>query len=507
MNIKKSFLILILLFCSLIFIYACGGEGKGTQTATNEADPKAADPDAGETPENTEVFDPRQENLKLYSYPSVNYNNHTFKIMIRGQVDEWDSQDIYAEEENGDPVNDAVFRRNVEVEEALGIKLEGVWTLVDSQLGALRKTVSAGDPSYDAVMLNFQDSSNATKQGLLVNLKDTSGVDLSKPWWDQNLIKETSVMNKTYFATGGVSIMTNDGTWTMMFNKQMLQDLSLPSLYELVKTGEWTIDKMLEMGRGVSSDLNGDGLIDHSDRVAFATTLDSAQGLFYSTGNRIVKKDENDLPIYALSGDTLMRNLEKIYEVMRGDENFTMLSADYAKVNPTTNLVVQAAFEENRSLFYAEVMQCVIRLRQMDTEFGIIPLPKADSAQENYMTNIHAWASAAIAIPQGGVDEERSSDVIEALAYGGYKHITPAYYDLTLKTKHARDEESSAMLDIIFAGRSADLGYIDAYGGIIGSIQSNINGKKNTFASTIEKAEAKVFKDIEKAITNYEALE
>ena len=500
---------MLVLLCAFIFSAACGG-GSGGGEKTNQkaetAGPQENDANSADVTK-AEESDPRQANLQLYSYPDVNYNNHTFKIMIRGQVDEWDSQDIYAEEETGDPVNDAVFRRNVEIEEALGIKLEGLWVLVDSQLGALKKTVAAGDPTYDAVMLNFQDSSNATKQGLLVNLKDTPGVDLSKPWWDQNLIKETSVSSKTYFATGGVSIMTNDGTWTMMFNKQMLQDLSLPNLYELVKSGEWTIDKMLEMGKGVTADLNGDGVIDHTDRVAFATTLDSTQGLFYSTGNRIVTKDENDLPVFALFGDTLMTNLDKIYNIMRGNDNFTMLAADYAKVNSATNLVVQAAFEENRSLFYAEVMQCVIRLRQMDTEFGIIPLPKADSAQKNYLTNIHAWASAAISIPQGGVDEERSSVVIEALAYGGYKYITPAYYDLTLKTKHARDEESSAMLDIIFAGRSADLGYMDAYGGTIGTIQSNISGKKNTFASTIEKLEAKINKDIEKAITAYEALE
>jgi hypothetical protein len=503
---SKNIVLPLILLCAFIFIAACGGGGGSAQTTTNGTDQKAEDSN-GAVDGEAEEFDQRRENLKLYSYPGVNYNNYTFKILIRGQVDEWDSQDIYAEEENGDPVNDAVFRRNVEVEEALGIKLEGLWVLVDSQLGSLRKAVSAGDATYDAVMLNFQDSSSATKQGLLVNLKGTEGVDLSKPWWDQNLIKETSVMHKTYFATGGVSIMTNDGTWTMMFNKQMLQDLSLPSLYELVKSGEWTIDKMIEMGKGVTLDLNGDGIIDHTDRVAFATTLDSAQGLFYSTGNRIVTKDGDDLPVFALFGDKLMSSLDKIYQIMRGDDNFTMLSADYAKVNSATNLVVQAAFEENRSLFYAEVMQCVIRLRQMDTEFGIIPLPKADAAQENYTTNIHAWASAAIAIPQGGVDEERSSTVVEALAYGGYKYITPAYYDLTLKTKHARDEESSAMLDIIFAGRSADLGYIDAYGGTIGSIQNNISGKKNTFASTIEKLESKISKDIEKAITSYEALD
>jgi len=167
---------------------------------------------------------------------------------------------------------------------------------------------------------------------------------------------------------------------------------------------------------------------------------------------------------------------------------------------------VQLAFEEDRALFYAEVMQCVIRIRQMETEFGIIPLPKADTEQQQYSTYVHYWPSSTIAVPMGGPDNERTGTIIEALAYGGYKFITPAYYDVALKSKYARDDESSEMLDIIFAGRSADLGYVDDFGGLISSFQTNIVNKKDTFASTIEKAEPKAQKDIDKAVAAYEKL-
>jgi hypothetical protein len=111
-----------------------------------------------------------------------------------------------------------------------------------------------------------------------------------------------------------------------------------------------------------------------------------------------------------------------------------------------------------------------------------------------------------VSIPTGGDDDERTSTIIEALAYGGYKYITPAYYDIALKSKYARDEESSEMLDIILAGRSADLGYIDGYGGVMDAIRNNINGRKREFASAIDKAEGKILNDIGKAITKYEEL-
>jgi hypothetical protein len=490
----------------LPLMFSCGEKAKipDNPDAKPDKENQVSDSETGEQPDDTKQ-DKRQANLALYTYPDVDYGGYEFKILIRGQQDEWDSQDIFAEEDSADVVESAVYRRNLEAEEKLGIKIKSIWVQVGDQFNRLRKSVTAGDNSFDAVMLNLEDASKATKENYLANLADTSGVDLSKPWWDQSVMRETSVMNKIYFATGDISIMDNDGTWTMMFNKEIHKNLGLPDLYKIVKKGEWTIDKFTEFGKGVTMDLDGNGVIDHLDQVAFATTVDSMQGLFYSTGLRIVKKDDKDLPYYSLMGDAVMTNLEKIYNVFRADD-FTMVAADYSKINSSTHLIVQAAFEENRALFYAEVMQCVKRLRQMDTEFGIIPLPKANVEQKDYHTYVHSWASATIAIPRGGENDDRTSTVIEALAYGGYKLITPAYYDVALKSKYARDNESSEMLDIILAGRLADLGYVDKYGGLMSGFQSLITGKKNTFASTIEKAESKIQKDIEKAIEKYDAL-
>ena len=423
-KIKIRVLALVILIAIFIpSMFSCAGE-KNNSSADSDvkanAENQGSDGEAGDSA--AAPVDKRQINLALYDYPEVDYNGYEFKILIRGKADEWDSQDIFAEEDSGDVVESSVYRRNLEVEEKLNIKIKALWVLVADQFNRLRKSVTAGDNSYDAVMLNLEDASKATKENYFANLADTSGVDLTKPWWDQSVMKETSVMNKIYFATGDISIMDNDGTWTMMFNKQIHKNLGLPDIYDIVKKGEWTIDKFLELGKGVTADLDGNGKIDYLDQVAFATTLDSTQGLFYSTGLRIVKKDENDLPYYSLTGDVVMTNLAKIFEVYRGAEDFTMVSADYPNTphGGSTHRVVQDAFEQNRALFYAEVMQCVKRLRQMDTEFGIIPLPKGNVEQKDYNTYIHSWASATIAIPKGGEDEDRSSVVIEALAYGGY---------------------------------------------------------------------------------------
>lgn len=494
LSLRKRIISLILL-CALCSLAVSCGKQSDEKAQANAVDTIENNVDTSET------IDPEEELMRNYSLPDENFDGYEFNIMIRGHADEWDSQDIVAEEDSGEGFVSAVYNRNIELEEKFNVKLVGKWFKVDEQYNRLKKSVQAAEQAYDAVMLNFQDASKAAKDKLLLSLNDIPYVNLEMPWWDQSLMAETSVMNKTYYATGDMTIMDKDGTWTMMFNKQMLASLGLESPYDLVRQHKWTLDKFMELGKGVSQDINGNGKFDKDDQYAFATTGDSTQGLFYSSGLRIVKKDAEDIPYFSLTGENVTTNLTKITDIIRGSNNFTLLASDFGN-----HLIVQSAFEEDRSLFYAEVMQCVIRLRQMDTDFGVIPLPMADENQDTYHTNIHAWASATIAIPADIENVERSGLIVEALAYLGRKWLKPAYYDLALKSKFTRDDDSSEMLDIIFAGRSADLGYVDNVGSLMNDIKGLVEKNKTTFTSTIEKKEKSITKDLDKMINSYEEL-
>ena len=413
--------------------------------------------------------------------------------------------EIIAAEENGDLLNDAVYKRNSVIEDKYNVKINGIpkgW--FGEMFNDVKKTVAAGDNTYDAVMFNFEDASKAAKAGYLTDLKKVPHIDLSMPWWAQNLMKETSIMNKIYYTAGEMTLLAREGTWTMMFNKQMLKDYELENPYELVKGGSWTLDKFIEISKGISKDLNGDQKWGEDDQYAFATTSDCIRGLFYSGGLRILKKDAEDIPYFALSEDSKAPGIfDKIYDIMR-QNNMTMVMDDFGVVDGSN---IQTAFEEGRALFYGEVMQCVMRMRQSETEFGILPFPKADKTQEIYYTNVHRFASSTVAIPASAENMERAGLIVEALAHGSIKYVKPAYYDIALKTKFARDDESSEMLDILFAGQSADIGDIDNIGNLISDFTSTIMKKDLRFASTIEKNSDKVKSDLEKILTAYSDID
>ena len=87
-----------------------------------------------------------------------------------------------------------------------------------------------------------------------------------------------------------------------------------------------------------------------------------------------------------------------------------------------------------------------------------------------------------------------SGVITEALAYESRVYLKPAMYDNMLQTRSARDEESAAMLDIIFSTKTFDLCDIGEWGKLNYVIRDGVLGAKDTmvsdYAASIDSAKA-----------------
>ena len=103
------------------------------------------------------------------------------------------------------------------------------------------------------------------------------------------------------------------------------------------------------------------------------------------------------------------------------------------------------------------------------------------------------------------MDKARTSAVLEALASSSATTVETAYYDIVLKKQAARDEDSSAMLDIIFANRVFDLGdtiWCDLLrDGVFETMF--MNGDRN-LASKLESITPPLSSKIEQSVQNYQ---
>ena len=137
----------------------------------------------------------------------------------------------------------------------------------------------------------------------------------------------------------------------------------------------------------------------------------------------------------------------KIYELVIGGE------ANYSKTDHEMSFKV---FNQGRAYFCDITFQKIENfLRDMDNDFGVLPLPKYDESQDGYRTNV-SGAGTMIALPVSVTEPQRTGTVIDALAACAYDTISPSLYDIIAGTKNVRDAESAEMVQLIIRNRVYD---------------------------------------------------
>ena len=512
-NRKKTAVLIIALIIALILplISACSQNNAGSGgNNSGAADPENA---AGGNQENQDDQEKdKQENAQdiqriLSEAPVKDFGGYEYRILSRGEsYSLWEGTDADAEEQNGDPINDAVYTRNRTIEEKYNIKIVNKPT--SDLTSSARKAITSGSDEYDIMMgpLSNSFADTLSQGGMLADLKNISYIDLIKPWYDQNANSQLSIGGKLYVTISDIGKVDKDATWSYLFNKKLITDLALEDPYQLVRDSKWTIDKMLEMCKNVSRDLDGDGMMGMDDQYGYAGETYNLYIAILSTGSELIKKDKDDLPYYAGLDDAGLTVFNKLI-AMLGDKTLTLRADDYYSSGKDVwggVGIMDMAFRENRVLFFDTSMARVALYRDMETDFGIIPPPKRDENQKEYISSVSVRSTNSLCVPTTVNDFERTGIITDALAAESLYTLIPAYYDVQLKTKLARDDESSEMLDIIFAGRKFDLGLLYDWGGLTSKFEDAMQKNSADIVSSLEKIQDRVKTQIEKTITAYE---
>lgn len=137
-----------------------------------------------------------------------------------------------------------------------------------------------------------------------------------------------SIDGKLFFNVGDINTYDNDGTWVILFNKDLKSDLGIEDdLYALARDGEWTFDKFAELCKGVTRDSNADGVLDEFDTWGFGTETYNVFIHTVAAGESIVKKDADDIPYFTFRSESTYSALNKIMDFYL-DKSTVMIAND-----------------------------------------------------------------------------------------------------------------------------------------------------------------------------------
>ena len=167
---------------------------------------------------------------------------------------------------------------------------------------------------------------------------------------------------------------------------------------------------------------------------------------------------------------------------------------DYPGMAPTM-------LSEDRVLFCPHTLEMVENglIRNMESDYRIIPLPKYDTEQENYIVNQYdgvAIYGLPTSTPKNKV--EMIAAILEATCSMTHKIVIPVYYDIALKNKYSRDPETAQMIDLIHSCITADFCFNWSISGIQGIIYSNCTSPQ--IASILARNQRAWDKGLEKVV-------
>lgn len=465
---------LLLLAALTLSAASCGGGGTSVEgTASVSAD--------------TETTAALSEAESAYqSLPDEKYGGYKFKAIAYSDATSPLSY-FHCETQTGDVIDDAVFARNRTVEERY--EVEFAFTAFSTGAAAdmaveMRKSVMAGDNAYDLYITHTSKGPiGMLTDNLVYNWREVPYVELDKPWWSQNTIKQVEMMpGYLPFAVSDFDLPAYAFATALIFNKKMVGSYSLDDPYELVRSGKWTLDTFAAYIKNCSRDVDGNGVYDDKDSYGFASNITyHPQAFPTSCDIRFVEKDP------ATGYPKLSVDIEKFSKLL-GVLN-TAFNVDKTTFRTPHDELCPIPYDEDRVLITLVWLAHLESYRDSNSDYGIIPLPKYDEKQDEYYTLVNR-RGCVFALPINAENIGRTGTLIEALSILSYQDVVPTYYSSILNAKYTRDEESVEMLELINAGKRYDFGYFYPTANTANAILTLLNEGSTDVSSYFAKNQA-----------------
>ncbi len=399
------------------------------------------------------------DNTEFGKMPEIDYKEATFNFMIRN-----DKKDTLMpeSEDTSDVLNAAIHNRNLAVEDKYNITInpiyiDGTWNDQATYMPTITQSIMAGDGAYDLIDAYGVLIGSGFGENCFMNLLEIPELKLDQPWWSAVVRDGLTVNGKLFAMAGDISTNLYDFLHVMLYSKSLASEFDMENFYDLVRDGKWTIGKMQELTKDIYKDLNQDNKVDGADRFGIMFNNDTFMHALHTSFDLVFTGKNADGSIYL---DVNKPETVDVSDMLR-EWIYDSGSVLFTKKTPLPSGITQTGkFDANEVLFWGTFLSTAGDLRDMNTDFGVLPYPKYDEEQENYYTAPGEYRTMLV-IPTDVKDLSFAGTITEALTVAGHEMIVPVYKDKILTSKNLRDEDSYEMVGLIRDSMYID--FVDEY--------------------------------------------
>ena len=492
----KKLLCLLLAALMLLSLVACG---------ENTDDPAADESKDQGSQNEVETADP---NYTCDLPTDLNFKDATIGILYADVNNKGD--ELVSEEYGQGVVLDAVYERNVAVQEWLKVEFE-FYPETDAGLVVNSQTldIQSGQGDYDIIANGTYMSVQPAMEGKYINLTPLENIDTTKHYWTQgyNDMVTFTDENMQFLASGPIAISMFRFMYLTLYNKTLFTDNQIPDLYETVKQGKWTLDYQYSIVKDHYVDKDGDSKASDGDFYGFVT------GDTISVDPYMVASDIHMITKDAETGD-LMYNAEALGSLSDLCDKVQLLYNDastYVYKGATNddvpyNFIIEHFTDGNALMVTTMFLKMETNFEALAAlSYGIAPMPKFSEIQKSYYSYVQDQVTCfGISAVVGDTErQEMLAAVLEAMAYHSYKLVRPAYYETALSDRYMQDPQSKEVLDTIFDTLYFDFSSTcsNIFVGCVirDNLRPILSGKKNTVSSSTRSWQ----RQVERHLTTY----
>ncbi len=462
MKFKKAIAFLLAAQMLLMSLASCNDAG----SQNDETTPAAEETGLTETaaPEETDPAETELDRLSVSDgLPEMTFGGRDFRFL----VNEGEYFQLVSEDTSGVGLDSVIYERNQRVENRFDVKITAQYQVGTEAQDIVNNYAATGEHIAEVCDHWHRMGLSPVCYFFWLSWLDIPYFNWDQPWWNKEANQSAYIKGKLFTVTGDLSVTAMQDTWAIAFNMDLIKDYGYTAdeLYSTVFDGEWTLDKFIEVGSSMYKDVNGNGEENIGDIFGYMCDVDDrTMPWVTSIGENFftVTEDRTNIEI-TLGTEKVFTALEKLchfHHDVLGTYSVHNPSDDDAGL-PSAREVATKEFVEGRvGLFPTTFESCFTHFTNLDFDYGMLPFPKYDTAQERYLT-VPEYDFSVYGIPATLPleDYEMVGIIMEALMAESWKTVTPAYYDEALKGRYSTDETMAKMIELIMDGRVFDWGY------------------------------------------------
>ena len=394
--------------------------------------------------------------------------------------------EIYAEAGSTESIDPMVYARNKRIEDRFNVKVKPVITVckgIDDQLTHYEEVANAiktNNVKFDLVSMWAYQSGKIILSGGYLDWRMNDGkgnfmvpfagesIVNGAEWWPTSMNNPSSVLGCQYVAISDMCLTSYESAYAVVYNYDKVTNEGIPSrlgyvdMYDIVNKGDWTLTMMNDIVKDMHQESTTGGVEGKDVTDTFGLLISQATSIdafIHSLGYNVLNNNGVDMPqLWNVDG-----NMVTTIEHLRA-----MCNSKGAWIgNGMTVTEYDQFFTEGHAYFASMKLERLRTsvLHAMEDDYGILPYPKLDKGQKEYITGSDDHYNV-LSIPLDMIGRtEIIGVVIEALsAETGNtandekgRSLEGVFINEMIKVNSTRFVQDEDMVDKILNGRVYDL--------------------------------------------------